>query len=50
MSEGACSCLLSYRQPYTDSNAGVYENSGIAVRIPPERVYEISRNQPHLEH
>jgi hypothetical protein len=24
---------------------GVYENSGIAVRIPPERVYEISRNQ-----
>jgi hypothetical protein len=26
---------------------GVYENSGIAVRIPPERVYEISRNQ-HL--
>ena len=27
---------------------GVYENSGIAVRIPPERVYEISRNQ-HLK-
>lgn len=27
---------------------GVYENSGIAVRIPPERVYEISRKP--LEH
>ena len=27
---------------------GVYENSGIAVRIRPERVYEISRNQQEL--
>lgn len=43
MSEAGCLPSFTSRQPYTTS-VGVYENPGMAVRIRPEQVYEISRN------
>jgi hypothetical protein len=43
MSEAGCLPSFTSRQIYIAS-VGVYENPGMAVRIRPERVYEISRN------